>query len=534
MKPLRVSWWLAVAGFAGVGTVWAFAVLSGEAVLDSGVGSFVTFVAVLLLIAGLMMSRRRQDSWSGPLLQFTSMLAFAGMARYGDGAASSVAATIWLAAILFPGTLALAEAGVSRRLVKEFVLGPVVLSALLGVAVVLAAHGRAGANSLWWQTGKQQAGYPVARALFAADTAVVVASLGIVFAALVSKLRRADNALRRVLRPVAVPGATWALVMVGSQLARLAGPAWALGKSASAFNTSGTLVLFVVPLLAMAVFFGGVVWVELIEPRLLRTSAGIALRAQTGSRDVRSYLAAALGDPSVKVLFRSAGADGWVGPDGRPTVLGEDDPERGATVVERSGIEFGAVEYDASLASEPDAIELALTAAGLAIDNERLSALSRSRAEEARTLTAALVSSSESVRDEVTARLEDGPLAVLADIGARLEFGSDLEGAAQELQQAASEVRRISHGVYPAELTEGGLAAALPRAAEVPRRRFARAVEVTAFLAADGDERARIEVRRESLRVALSEAPSNAALLARVAALGGSLEGSTVVLPLGD
>ena len=525
---------MTVVGFAAGGTVWAFAAISGEAELDGGVGSFVTFVAGLLLVAGLLMSRRRRDSWNGPLLQLTSMLAFAGMARYGAGAASPVAATIWLAAILLPGALAMAEAGVSRRLVKAFLLGPVALSVLLGVAVVLATHGRAGANSLWWQTRAQQAGYPVARALFAVDTAVVVAGLGLVFVALVSKLRRADSALRRVIRPVAVPGAIWALVMVGSQLARLTGPAWALGKSVSVFDTAGTFVLFVAPLLATAVLFSGVVWVELIEPRLLRTSAGVALRPETGSRDVQSYLAAALGDPSVKVVFRSSGGDGWVGPDGRPAVLAEDDPERDITVVERSGMAVGAVEYDASLGSEPDAIELTVTAAGLVIDNERLSALSRSRAEEARTLAAALVSSSDAARDGLAAQLEAGPLAVMADVEASLELGGDLEGAARELRHAASEVRRISHGLYPAELGEGGLAAALAHAAEVPGVRFPRAIEVTAFLAADGDEGARIEVRPGALRVALSEVPSSVSLLERVAVLGGSVEGNTIVLPLED
>lgn len=533
MRPVAVSWALAITGLAGVCTVWTFAALANTAYAD-GTGVFVTFVSVLLVLAGLLMSRRNPDSWSGPLLQLTSMLALGGQARFGAGEASPAGGAVWLAAILLPGALALTEVGVSRRAQKWFLLGPVALSALLGAAVALAARGRAGADSLWWQTRRQQAGYPLARALFAADTVVVVAALGLVFAALVQRLRRADRASLRVVRPVAVPATIWALATAGSQLACLAGPPWALGRTAATLNTIGTFVLFLAPLLSMAAFFGGVVWVELIEPRLVRTSAGIALSPQTGSRDVRSYLARALGDPSVRVVFRSADQKGWVGPDGKPALLAEDDPERAVTIIERPGLEIGAVEYDASLTSEPDAIELAVTAAGLVIDNERLAALSKSRAEDARKLTAALVSSADSARDEVRARLEHGPLASLTTVEVELELGGDLEAAARALQEAASQVRYISHGLYPAELADGGLAAALTQVAEVPDCRFPRAIEVTAFLASDGDNGARISVTPGALTVSLSQPPGNPTLLERVAVLGGSVEGNTIVLPLAD
>jgi energy-converting hydrogenase Eha subunit A len=524
---------LAVTGLAGVGTVWTFAALAGSAYAD-GTGVFVTFVSVLLVLAGLLMARRRPHSWSGPLLELTSMLALGGQARFGAGQVSAAGGAVWLAAILLPGALALAEVGVSKRALRAFLLGPVALSVLLGTAVVLAAHGRVGADSLWWQTARQQAGYPLARALFVADTAVAVVSLAFVFGALVHKLLGADRASLRVLRPVAVPAAIWALATTSSQLACLPGPAWALGTTVATFNTPGTFVLFLAPLLSMAGLFGGVVWVELVEPRLVRTSAGIALSPRTGSRDVRSYVAGALGDPSVRVVFRSADQKGWVGPDGKPGFVAEDDPERAVTIIERRGLEIGAVEYDASLTSEPDAIELVLTAAGLVIENERLAALSKSRAEDARRLAAALVSSAGSARDEVRAQLERGPLADLAAIEAELSLGGDLERAARALQEAASEVRHISHGLYPAELADGGLAAALTQAAEVPDGRFPRAIEVTAFLAADGDSEARVKVGPGALTIALSKPPGSAALLERVAVLGGAVEGNAIVLPLAD
>jgi hypothetical protein len=130
--------------------------------------------------------------------------------------------------------------------------------------------------------------------------------------------------------------------------------------------------------------------------------------------------------------------------------------------------------------------------------------------------------------------LEKGPLATLAAIEASLELGGDMEEAARALQEAAREVRRISHGLYPAELADGGLAAAMTQAADVPGGRFPRAIEVTAFLVADGDTGARLTVRPGALTISLSRAPSDANLLERVSVLGGSVDGNTIVLPLGD
>lgn len=165
MRPLRVSWSLLAIGLVTICAAWAYITLEGTAGIDGDDGSFVTFVVGLLLIAGLLMCRRRPDSWSGPLVQLSSMLAFAGQARFGMGAVGPVAGLIWLAAPLVPGALALVEIEVARRALRAFLLGPVALSVLLGTAVVLAARGRTWANSLWWQTAKQQAGHALARAL---------------------------------------------------------------------------------------------------------------------------------------------------------------------------------------------------------------------------------------------------------------------------------------------------------------------------------------------------------------------------------
>jgi hypothetical protein len=125
-----------------------------------------------------------------------------------------------------------------------------------------------------------------------------------------------------------------------------------------------------------------------------------------------------------------------------------------------------------------------------------------------------------------------GPLLSLERIEDALASGGDPADAARRLQEVAADVRKISHGVYPAELTEGGLPAALTHASEVPAARFDPAIEITAFLAADGDSGARITAEQGQLVISLSEPPREPTLLERVAVLDGVIDGPTIVLPV--
>jgi hypothetical protein len=568
MTPRSVSRFLGVVALAAIAAGWVFAAVSvaanlvsenggGTELTDSGgAGSFITVGLLGALAAGWAISRRRPDRWTGPILQLSAIIALVGSARFGgvvsapNFAGSGVGPVIgglWLAGLLLPAVLAVAEVEVHGRAFRGFLVGAAT-SCGLGIAVAVVAHGGAGANSTWWETSKIQAGNGLARGLFLADTVVVALSLAAVLGVLVWKFRHVDAELRRTLRPVAVPLAAWVFATLVAQFAGLLAPSWAVSQADldcslggfntpdgcwwPSFNTPATLVLQFFPVVTLMAVFAGVIWVELIEPRLARTRAGITLSAGAGSRDAQTYLAGAMGDPSVTVFFRSADGSGWLDTNGAPALLAEEDPERALTLIERSGREIGAIEYDASLAAEPETIELTVTAAALVIDNARLAVLSNARAEEARQLTARLISSADSAREEVQARLTRGPLPALAAIEADLADGGDLEGVARSLQDVAAQVRQISHGLYPAELTDGGLPAALTQAVEVPDRRYAPAIEVTAFLAADGDPGAHLTEQGGSLVITLSEPPSDAALLERVAVLGGSIDHSTIVLPL--
>jgi hypothetical protein len=543
MSKTVVGAGLVVIGIAAVAIGWTFAARSGPVADVGPTGSFLTLGVVVALVTGVLITRYQPQRWTGPLILLIAATAFAGAGSQGPGPASPVYGLVFLATILLPGLLVVSQVDAlqSRRLTL-LLSGPIAMTAALAVPVVLAAHGRAGANPTWWNTvlvghhavrlpTRRQA-LPLAHALFVAHTSVALLGLIVVMAALLVLLIRSDRALRRLIGPVAVAGLAWAMATGAAQLARLSGAGWALGSSGRSLTAPATFLLQIVPIIAVASIVAGVAWVELAVPRLQRTTAGVAMRSASGSTDVTTYLAGALGDPSVKVFFRRPGDAGWVDVAGRQGSPAVDDSDRALTTVGREGVEFGAIEYDASLASQPDAIELAVTAAAFALDSERLVALANARAEDARRLTARLVSSADAVREELRGQLVAGPLRNLERTEDALAAGGDLADAARELQEVAADVRRISHGVYPAELNEGGLPAVLTHATEVPAARFEPAIEITAFLAAGGDSGARIKAEPGQLVISLSEPPRDPTLLERVAVLDGAIDGHTIVLPV--
>jgi hypothetical protein len=524
---------LLVAGLAAIGVGWALAARDGPVSEVGATGAVLTVGALLGLLAGAALLHRQPDQWRGPLLQLVALSTFVGFARIGVGPASSIFGGIWLATILLPGVLAVVHPnGIVERWARRTVWIAVLVTAALAPLIVLAANGRARVNSTWWETAHVRQAAPSARALFAAHTVVVVVAVAAVGVVLIRRALRSDRAARRVTNPVAIPALLWAAVTTASQLARLAGPRWALAAPRpQALSAPATILLLGLPLLSVAAIIGGMAWVELIEPRLQRATAGLTLGGDAIGEDVTTYLRRALVDPSVTIFFRRPGDTGWLDGRGASAAPAFDDTERAIAIVERDGVKLGAIEYDVALSSRPDAVELALAAAGLAIESAGLTAEAAARAEDSRRVAARLVTSADSARDQLEQRLTGGPLVELDAIDQALTAG-DLGGAADRLQGVATAVRNISHGLYPTELTDGGLAAVLTHVAAVPAERFPPAVEITAFLATDGDPGARIAHEPSRLAITLSRPPSDPTLLDRVAALGGTIDGSTVTVPV--
>jgi hypothetical protein len=528
-----VSIFLVGVGMIVVATGWALAARHGSVSNVGATGGFLTVTTLVFVISGALITWRAPGRWTGPLVQLVAITTVLTTIAQGNlGSAAAGTGPIGMASVLFPAVLVLDHPDGNREpWLRRMLSAAVIITAGLAVPIALAAHGRSRASTTWWNTDTPHGALPAARALFGVHAAVTGVTLAVVMAAMVVRLVRADRAVRRLLDPVWVPGLAWSALAVAGELARVAGPGWAIAGSGRSYSLSvPALFLFVaLPALAVTAVLSGVTWTRLVVPRLRRSASGMEIDDTYDPSELGRYVETALGDPSAAVVFYSTSDNTWFDAAGRHVSI-PDDPDRAVLVLRRDEAVLGAIDFDAALAAEPDAVELAVTAAAFAIDSARLVALANASVEEARRLTARLVTSADAARDELRDQLTAGPLRELADIDQTLFAGGDLHEAARRLQAVTAEVRRISHGVFPPDLTAGGLSAALP-ALPSPYRRFAPAVEVTAYLAAEGDRSASIVEADGRLRIELSAPPTAAGLLDRVRVLGGTIEGSTISLP---
>jgi signal transduction histidine kinase len=281
-------------------------------------------------------------------------------------------------------------------------------------------------------------------------------------------------------------------------------------------------------------------------------------------------LARALHDPSLEVVYWVPTLDSFADLSGQRIELPAPDSERAARVLEGETGPVAALIYDASLLGEPELVETAAAAVGMALHNAGLQVQLRAQLEEVRQSRARLVEAGQRERQRVERDLHDGAqqqlvtllLALQATKAEALQH-SDTETAAMvdanisALKQALSELRELARGIHPSILTEAGLVPAIRSLAErcpIPVEvnadagdsRLAPQLEATLYFVAaeaitnavkhSGAQRVRLSLHRDSGTVALdvcddghggadlSAGSGLRGLSDRVAAVGGRLQ----------
>ena len=182
-----------------------------------------------------------------------------------------------------------------------------------------------------------------------------------------------------------------------------------------------------------------------------------------------------LGDPQLRLQFLQ---DDATEPDAARRAV-EAGPGREVTVVHRDGSPPVAIEHDAQLNDDPELLNAAGAVALLAAENAELDAgwneamrdLERSRMhlEHSRTR---LVRAADEERRKVERNLHDGVQHRLIALMIRLGMAADdatiddatrdrLAQLTDDVEGTLEEVRAVSHGLYPPELLDLGLVAAL-------------------------------------------------------------------------
>jgi signal transduction histidine kinase len=147
------------------------------------------------------------------------------------------------------------------------------------------------------------------------------------------------------------------------------------------------------------------------------------------------------------------------------------------TVLEQDGRRVAALIHDVSLRDEPELVSGASTAAGIALENERLQADLRARLEELRGSRLRVIEAADAERQRLERNLHDGAQQGLATLAVELAMLADrlesdpearqlLEHAQDGLADSLEALRDLARGIHPAVLTDHGLAVALDALAE--------------------------------------------------------------------
>jgi signal transduction histidine kinase len=460
-------------------------------------------VAWAFLAAGLVAWWRRPANRMGQLMVLTGFALLARQLRYSDDA---ILFTIFFVlgdvsyALVGHSALAYPTGRVTDRFERALVVAgyttvlvfPPLTALFYDGTRRLIGFDRLPRDSLINVTGNAH----VVELLQKTEIAVFYGLLGSVFIVLVGRrLAGATPRLRRILTPLLLAAVAFGLRAVYESVRTFAG-------SPVAYNVLfwwQTAAFFALPLALV---------VGLLRAHLARVAVGdLVLELDHAEpQAVGAALARTLHDSTLEVAFWLPERKTYADAAGQPVDLPED-RGRAVTHLEHKGEPLAAIVHDPSLLEEPELVRAAGAAARLALENARLNADLRAQIVQVQESRKRIVAAADQERRRIERDLHDGAQQRLAALALQLRtaqrrlgsLGADptmealLDSAVDELQTANQELRELVRGVYPAILTEEGLAPALESVAlrtpfpiqlEVLEGRLPAQVEATAYFVA--------------------------------------------------
>ena len=213
-----------------------------------------------------------------------------------------------------------------------------------------------------------------------------------------------------------------------------------------------------------------------IRSALLHLVAGLRVGGRRGALAVA--LARAVHDPDLLVLYWSAARSAWVDAKGVVATEPTAGAGRSATTVVKNGEPVATIVHAAAL--DADHLDRALgPALRLSIENERLHAATLAELAELKVSRARIVEAADQQRRQLERNLHDGAQQRLVGLALVLRMlrtmaqeSADADVVARAVQaeglaqQLLAELRRVARGIYPALLSDAGLAEAVWELAE--------------------------------------------------------------------
>ena len=315
-------------------------------------------------------------------------------------------------------------------------------------------------------------------------------------------------------------GVVAAIVLATALVAGSLGRVWGVGAGADElllWSYEGALMLTA---LLLVVDLSRRKWSDITLTRLV-----VDLGDAQEILAVRSRLAAALGDPSLRVAFFTPGDGHLVDERGQPIAFPHDEEGRSVTTVVDGGAPIALLMHDPSVLQDPELVDEVASAARLALANVRLRAEVQRQVEDVARSRRRILDAGEAERRRLRRELEDGvereleEAAVLLASARQAEFAAtggadEVEAVEGALQRAREEVADLAAGLHPSLLAQGGLEVALtvlgarchpPAHVRVASERLPASVEATVyFVCAEALTNATKHARATNVDVAVS------------------------------
>lgn len=455
-------WLLAAVGVALGVTGLTFHITRGDFPPFGPVVDVVTdgLAGFLFLACGTFAHVRRPDNRVGLLMVLV------GVTHFAEDIQLSVTPWVKLVGLLLPSAsvgsivhlgLAFPTGELSSRVQRILVaVGYAVSFGIVPVTQVMLA----GDFGISDDVARYELGFRIVNSIMIGLTVGVVTVL-------LNRWRTATPPVRRLLTPVFVTAILGGAAELAADLRPLPTPVGPV----SILVGRAAVALFPV------LFLIGVLRVRMGRTAVAELLAG--LRETTSAADLRTQLARTLGDPSLQIGYWRGDGPALVDADGAPLPLPYDDGRRAVTIVEWDGRTVAALIHDAAVSEDRHVLEAATTAAGLALEHQRLTAVVRAQLAEVRASRARIAEAADAERRRLERDLHDGVQQRLVTAaltfgmaGQRLADDADpevaalLQAGAADLQTALRELRELARGIHPGVLTEAGLVAALEAFAE--------------------------------------------------------------------
>jgi signal transduction histidine kinase len=294
--------------------------------------------------------------------------------------------------------------------------------------------------------------------------AAAILIYGAVAAVLIARTRRAAVLMRRVLAPVAAVAVFRAAILLTYSVLRAA------GFDSGAMDALGWLYLLTLPLVTLA-FAAGLVRQRLFVADALE-GVTIGLKEHADASALRTALASALADPSLRIVYWVSGEGGrWVDETGWPARSPQREPGRAITEITVDGRRLAAVTHDSGL--DPIVVQAAGAYALTTLENERLVVQLQKSLEDLAGSRRRIASVADRERRKIERDLHDGAQQRLVALRIKLELiaerldEDDPQSAAAlrklevDVDGTIDEVRSFARGIYPPLLAERGLGEAL-------------------------------------------------------------------------